>query len=152
MTYIGLLVWGELCRNFEVDWRVPEVEEFAESVVKPIELSTHEAERNKVAQFADFWSLWKVKNTVILKDRNEIRGEGVEWSSDIVSVVERDVRGDYVTTSILAEYNRRADSTDSKFKGLKELATGACDAYGIPYYRVLDATLRVKARKFGQCT
>lgn len=89
---------------------------------------------------------------MILKDHNEIRGEGMEWSSDTVSVGERDVRGDYVTTSILAEYNQRADSTDSKYKGLKELATWVCVAHGIPYHRVLDDTLSVKVRKFGKCT
>lgn len=137
VIYEGLKCWGRLAEEYDIDWETPTIEEFAEKVVAPIEKTTSETGTAPVAHFANWWNMWKVRNTRTKHDRidgdsistDTVLGTGKIWCEKEITIGDNVYKGDVITTAVLQEYQKeREHSIDD----LKELGKSVSDIIGVP--------------------
>ncbi len=159
VVYFGLKIFEEGCKAKGVDWQTPLIEEFVKSVVNPVERSTWDSKRTNVDRFIEWFDMWCVQNCfrVNLGDglyNIEVKGEDVVWKEEPLKVETKkagltvkteSVRGVYVTSALLQEYNKKA-LPEERISNLKELAMQAASAAGIPIDCVIEPGTEKVAR------
>lgn len=136
MCYEGLKAWERACKKFGVDWKAPSYEEFAKDVIKPIEATTKDTGKTPLADFVQWWEMWKAKHTKKMEydgtEKNWISvvvGEDDIWARKTITYNDRDYAGDVITEAILREYSK---DRDYQIDSLSDIANSVMSIIGVP--------------------
>jgi len=155
---LGLQAWEAVMRRAGAEWSAPDITDFVERVVRPVEGSTWEGETTPLDAFLSSFAIWRTKNTVSARITDERgytitetlpKGKGEIWDEGVLEVGSTRVPGYFVTRAILDQLNREQPAPDLKIRSLKELAIMGADRWGIPRSAVLDRSGQVPLHYFG---
>lgn len=149
VCYVGLLIWDKFCKEYDVDWHAPTIDEFAK-IINKVEISTWEGVEETVMAFRDWFDGWLSDRTYKGEEGIEsIKGDGKTWKYDNIEGDDGPIFGYWITNTILQDYNKNAlHSGTLQISNLKKLAETISQVFNIEVKLIADLNSG-KLVKFG---
>jgi hypothetical protein len=126
-VYLGLELWESYASFRGAEWKRPNVQEFVDWVVVPVEASTFEGGIVAVHRFASWWARFRVMN---LDRTGTAKGFGQLWTTDAIRAGEDMISGTLVPSAVLDDYNANTEP-EFTISSLAELGRQVSTEWGL---------------------
>jgi hypothetical protein len=151
VIYLGLKIFENSCIKHGIEWRVPDIGAFHETIALPVESSTWSSTKNAIEAFSNWFEMWRVQNTRTRnfggEEERSIMGENDVWK-EFTLVFERNgqkenIPGFLILQSLLDTYNKATKNSHELIPTVSDLTQRVSNFYGIP---LKEITEEIKAK------
>jgi len=138
IIYEGIKAWESICKEFNIDWRAPSIQDFVRTVVNILEPITFESKEVPVEDFLDWLEKWIIREGGKYLDKI--------WKYHTIEYNNEKHPGIVILTGVLKEYNRVKKY--SEIRNMGDLARSIASIGKLPVTVIYDP----KRFKFGTQT
>ena len=159
VVYLGIEAWKFAFSKYGIEWDMPSISEFMETIVGPVEDATYRGVKTPLESFQSFWYNWMAVNTIRATNITDgsyhgsetaVKGKDEIWCFDAVEdSTGKLIKGYWISGSILDQYDKQA-LPDLRFGSIKSFGEKAIEGTKISREIFCGEDGRVKAHWFSE--